>query len=323
MTRRPYSDTSMTTGSSMEIDDLVGVNGLHRRPDGTWWVLIAGHRRNRAMNAVARQHDYTLKGDDVKTDVYKNMPFDEAIAMQGRENEHARVSSEDAAEDIKRHYDFYVWKNQGAIPTYVEIARISGYTPARVSDALRYCGLPPEVKREYTSGMIQYAMAVRCSTLLDAYSDLYLAKHPDVYGVQVAGGSERLAIDTRDAVLAVINHLKSAHLARMSGARKMEILEEKIRSVKHAATFVTDELFELSEAELPRERRSRSEKKLGMYAADVVLQRLRSGIELSPAELALLTEIVEEYQRQSSDSALGAVQESPEETAYDELLFAS
>ena len=58
---------------------------LERRPDGTWRILIAGHRRCRAMRIVADKYGYALRESDVRIDVYHNLPFADAVSLQGCE----------------------------------------------------------------------------------------------------------------------------------------------------------------------------------------------------------------------------------------------
>lgn len=300
------------------IDTPIAVDSLERRPDGTWRVLVAGHRRNRAMRIVAEKHGYVLREGDVKIDVYQNMSFTDAIAMQGRENEHVRVKPEDAAEDIKRHYDFYIWQNNGEIPTHVEIAQISGYTPSRVSEALRYSALPHEVKREYTAGLISYEVAIKCHTLWKAFQHYYLTTKPQVYGVQVEGGAELLKKNSLHAVLAEINKLKSERLANVGPKKRMEILQAKINDLGFNSTYITDSFFD-DAYDNPELRRRTSGQRVGEYAAQAVLLRMQNGEELSAKEAALLDAITAMRTQQVgklTESAIVLATESDERDAY-------
>jgi len=166
---------------------------LERRTDGTWRILIAGHRRCRAMRIVADKYGYALRESDVRIDVYHNLPFADAVSLQGRENEHREVDPVEAANDIARHYYYFQYKNGGRVPTQKELVLLTGYSADRVSKALRYHSLPDELKDYYTSGQLPFNIVARLRSLYDAEYSYRTQKYPQ----QAAGCSDEL---TRDAL---------------------------------------------------------------------------------------------------------------------------
>lgn len=288
--RAYIADYKLFYGIKEEID----ISSLHQRPDGTWRILIAGHRRNRALRIVADRHDYVLKDGDVKKDVYKNMPFADAIAMQGRENEHMRVNPEDAAEDIYRHLEFYMRKNKGKKPTHKMLSHITGYSVKTISQGLRYHALPPEIKREYKNGMFSYPDVIKLGELLGVTKKYLLHKYPDEYGhgVELFDASEELEADTLNSVLAFVAHLKSEALDGASAKRRTEVIDNKIGSLIVSIRNMQDAFdLEIVDAK-PAERRKKADAKLGKQATQIVLDRvMHNPNELTDAEVQNLRAI--------------------------------
>lgn len=262
----------------------ISVDSLYQRPDGTWRILNCGHRRNRALRLVAEAHGYVLSEAEVPQQLHRNLPFYRAIARQGRENEHERVSPEDMANDIAKHYRFFEHRFARR-PSYVELSRISGYTPDRISTALKFYQLPEEVKGFFRSGLINYQVAVDCYRLLDAARTYYVRKYPEQYGIMADEGPEKLETAAKDLVMARLNVFMTDTLRGVGAERKREMILAKIRELTESVTYLTDELFELVDgADRPDRLRARSSQQLGQYAVQVILTRLESDTTLSPAE---------------------------------------
>lgn len=271
-------------------DTSIALESLVRRPDGTWRLLNCGHRRNRATRIVAEHHDYVLKEIDVPVHIHRNLSFERAIIRQGRENEHERVSQEDMVNDIAKHQRFFTHRF-GRTPTHVELSRISGYTPDRISAALRFYNLPEEVKGFYRQDLINYTIAVECYRLIEAAKTYYVRKSPERYGAGVEGGSAKLEQVARDVTLARLNIFMTDAMKGVSAEKKHEVILAKIHELTNAATYITDELFELAdEADNPERQRKFSGAKLGKYAASVILDRIQRG-EANDEELALYAAI--------------------------------
>lgn len=269
----------------------ISVHSLHQRPDGMWRILNCGHRRNRALRLIAEAHGYVLSEAEVPQQLHRNLPFHRAIARQGRENEHERVSHEDAANDIAKHYRFFEHRFARR-PTYVELSRISGYTPDRISAALRFYQLPEEVKGFFRAGLINYEVAVSCYRLLDAARTYYVRKYPEQYGIAAEDGPEKLEAAAKDLVMARLNIFMTDTLRGVSAERKRQMILAKIRELTESAAYLTDELFELADgADRPDRLRARSSQQLGQYAVQVIFARLENDTELSAAERAKYKEL--------------------------------
>jgi hypothetical protein len=270
----------------------IAIESLVRRPDGTWRLLNCGHRRNRACRIVADSHGYVLKDDDVPQQIHHNLSFERAIIRQGRENEHERVSPEDMANDIAKHQRFFTHRF-GRTPTHVELSRISGYTPDRISAALRFYSLPEEVKGFYRQDLINYTIAVECYRLIEAAKKYYVRKYPERYGAGIEGGSATLQQVAHDVTLARLNIFMTDSMKGVSAEKKHDVILAKIRELTNGSTYITDELFELEDgADDPERQRRVSGARLGKYATEVILNRIERG-EADEHEMAQYAAIVE------------------------------
>lgn len=290
-----------------EMTDDIDISTFHMRPDGTWRILIAGHRRNRALRIIADRHEYMLRDADVRIDVYNNMPFSQATALQARENEHRRINPEDAAEDIYRHYRYFMKKNGGKKPTYKMLSHITGYSPGVVSQGLKYHELPDELKLIYKQGVIPYADIIRFGTLITEVKKYFLEKNPDAYGhnLLLSDNTNKLDDDALQFALAFANHIINESLDGLSGKKRTAVIEAQIQTLI-ASTKHVQETFEILEGEYePSERRKKSGVALGVKALKIVSGRLSwNASEISEAELKLLREVAEMYNGLSEQIAV-------------------
>jgi hypothetical protein len=241
---------------------------LERRPDGTWRILIAGHRRCRAMRIVADKYGYALRESDVRIDVYHNLPFADAVSLQGRENEHREVDPAEAANDIARHYYYFQHKHDGRIPTQKELVLLTGYSADRVSKALRYHSLPSELKDYYTSGQLPFNIVARLRSLYDAEYSYRTQKYP----WQAVECSDELSRDALHQTAGFANEL-AALKSKGFGA---DMLREKLSAKMKSLEVVQDELFMLEET--PVEYRTRTRRRY----VDVMAQQLSAEIDTPP-----------------------------------------
>ncbi len=241
---------------------------LERRPDGTWRILIAGHRRCRAMRIVADKYGYALRESDVRIDVYHNLPFADAVSLQGRENEHREVDPVEAANDIARHYYYFQRKHDGRVPTQKELVLLTGYSADRVSKALRYHSLPDELKDYYTSGQLPFNIVARLRSLYDAEYSYRTQK----YSQQVAGHSDELSRDALHQTAGFANELAALRSKGFGADTLREKLSAKLKSLE----VVQDELFMLEET--PVEYRTRTRRR----HVDVMVQQLGAEIDTPP-----------------------------------------
>lgn len=263
-------------------------------PNGNIRILNYGHRRTRAIKVASKQFNYTVLNKDVKKECMINPTFERFIDAQSRENEHDRPDPEDEALEIRKRFNFYTVKNDGAAPTRAWLARKMGLSTDKVRDALRFTDLSPSIMEWFDHGIINYAVAVECWRLREAAMHYYPQKYPQKYEV----GSGKLAEDAEALVLAELTNFAKDHMQGASYERKLKVIQAKINSLDISKQEVA--LFDDSMWDDPQAQKAVGGKKMAKYAITVLEHRLNDA-EVTDDELLALETLYDSVLRKRAE----------------------
>lgn len=254
--------------------------------DGQWRIVIAGHRRRRAISENCQLAGLSPEQAYVASSVKSGITFEDALVLQLRENVHLRPPVVDEAKQIDRYFRLRA-RREGVMPSVASCARVLGFSETKVSEALRFARLPSEVQQEVTAGLLSYGHAVEMHTYMSALYQYYPRLYGEIYADELS--RRTLQTDVTASMMTLVSKLKSEELSGASAKKKSDIIKATTHSILEASAYHDGELFVMEEATPARQQRA-AERKLGQQALTIALQRLRSGT-LSEREKALLDEL--------------------------------
>lgn len=267
-------------------DKEVDRSNLKRSEDGSWRIVIAGHRRSLAAELNCRNANVPTSEAFVKASIKNGISFEEALVLQLRENVHLRPPAIDEAKQIDRYFRLRS-RREGSRPTIASCARILGFSESKVSEALRFAQLPAEVQKEASRGMISYGHAVELFSYNEVLRKYYSMKYKETYRVDP---TRNLDDDVIAGLMALINKLKSDELKGANSKKKSEVIKANINNIAEAMSYHDGELFTMDEDVSPALKLRKAKAHLARTAMDVMIQTLTSG-ELTGADEKKLSEL--------------------------------
>lgn len=153
-------------GKNVQLDDYSDL----RQPDGTYYLVIAGHTRAEAISQLQIE-DQTDCQYDVMCKIHSaNDPYT-IISLQLDENIHSKPSPERRAIAIVEAWQYGLrkgsWKNKA------EFLRLAGkkFNAKNVSDAIAFSQLPQEVRDFVFEGNASYASSVELGKSVETVKD--------------------------------------------------------------------------------------------------------------------------------------------------------
>lgn len=152
--------------------DRVDPQDLTPYDDDRAIILIAGHRRKRAVRYLLGQLGVEPERVRLLTAVHPGIEFADAVVLQLRENTYEKPPAWDEARAIELSYR----RQQaltGAAPNIRELARYLGYSETKVRDALQFVSLPKSVQEFARGGILSYTSVRGLYPLYAVYQEKY------------------------------------------------------------------------------------------------------------------------------------------------------
>ncbi len=143
--------------------------------DGKANILIAGHRRRRAIGYLMQQHNILPETVRVASTVRDEIEFAQAIGLQLRENVYERPAPQDEARAIDLAFR-YMQTKTGRIPSLKQLSTELGFKETKVRDAVAFAALPDAIQEYTNSGALSYTVTRQLKPLYDVYVRYYQSK---------------------------------------------------------------------------------------------------------------------------------------------------
>lgn len=193
------------------------IDDLHPAEDGTYFILIAGHRRSLSLRQAVGACGGTDESVLVRTVVLNNITFDQAFREQTIENIHDRPAVQDEAEAIAKYYLYRQKKMPEATSVSVaQCARELSLRETKVRNALKYAELPTHVKQFITDKLLTYTDGVLINDVQRAYRERE-AQKPGATIVEVEDVTDYL---TETFAIRVINRRSRKDVGERFGAKE-------------------------------------------------------------------------------------------------------
>jgi len=210
---------------------------LQQASDGFYYLLIAGHRRKRALQFL--KNEFSIEDDMFKiaTHVFDDIEFGEALGLQLRENVHDRPPAVEEARSIERYYNHL--QKHGRFVSIKRLADQLGMGAAKVSAALAFAGLPADVKALAIGDKspLSYSIVCKLRPLYDGYLRRYDLFHEEAD----QGSTLRRVEDAKERVLIVANKLISNKL-KGGEAKAIGVINGHMEQLREE-TYAMDMLF--------------------------------------------------------------------------------
>ena len=156
--------------------EVSSVNDLTPTKGGDYLILIAGHRRKRAIELLCTDHN--VEKPKVMANIRQGISFEDALVAQIRENTFEKISPDELAKNIERYYSYLERQNPSVPVKITKLASAIGYSETTVRGALKYMSLPEEIRNVYekSSGLLSYATMVHLEPLQRALQNYHRAK---------------------------------------------------------------------------------------------------------------------------------------------------
>lgn len=256
------------------------IEDLTPQPDQTYVVLVAGHRRKRAIEQLS--HQYNLGSPEVRVNLRSGMSFEEGLVAQIRENTYEKIAPEETAKNIEQYYRYLQNSDPSKKPKISTLSAKTGLSESTVRSGLKFMRLPEPIRdimSEYP-GTISYSVLVQMEPLMTAYEN-YHQVH------QISEDKEEYVVHS---LISMVHTILNARLTTQDHYAKM--IKGKIESINAAASFDQGTFFEL-EHETSQEVRRRTGAALITTSARALALALKttSDSELSPENKRLLEEL--------------------------------
>lgn len=235
------------------------------QPDGLHYVLVAGHRRCRAINLKQDELGFEGVALEVPVKSHKNLPFRKAFLMQMKENNHARPATQDEATEAAKYYQLR--KSEEPNVTRTQCARELGWKADRLHAACKYDELPPQVKLWVEERMLTFTNAVDLHELLVAYRTKgaslleYEGALPGGFESIEEYASYELQTKTSDLI-------QKKLIGQRASTKERKVIKGWVMTIRPTG-FVQDALLLMLE-DTPQLRRQAINRRLGDTAVDVL-----------------------------------------------------
>lgn len=244
-------------------------------------VLIAGHRRRRAIGQLGERFDIPIENREIAADVRDNISFDEGLALQTRENIYSRPPAHDEARVIGQLYRYLRGQSVNHPPSIQHVASMLGYSETKVRDAIAFDSLPQAIQAYTVNGLLPYTTVKQLKPLLDAFASLYRDLPLEAKQINV---TQELEI--------FCNQMVSMQLSGNMEKRRAQLIENRCQEVRGKAEYQQLELFFLERVPLAERKRS-SNGQLTDLAIKVLKHRLYAN-QIDPTELDGIDQLVAE-----------------------------
>lgn len=231
--------------------------------DGYYYILIAGHRRKRAIQISIDKHSLNPDNVSVISSIREGISFEEALLIQFRENKGVRPDPEDVAREIRNYYTHLTAVNPAKKPTIAYISAQTGETEHVVRSALRFTSLPECVQQlvSHDRQLLPYSVAVKLAPIADKIRELHDKLLSE--GQQFTESKDQYVADQ---VYAVALHIIKY---RIDGEKRVDDYIKNILNDYQTKIDGAQQTFELL-AEVPRADSARR-------AAETTLARTATG----------------------------------------------
>ena len=226
-------------------------------------ILVAGHRRHRAIGILAVRHELDLGDATIAASVHEDPDFGAALGAQLRENSHEKPSPQDEARAIHYYYE-HIHATEQQPPSIRRIACELGFGETKVRDALSFASLPDDVQQLTHQNILPFSTVRQFKGLHDAYTAKYQAPR-----------------DAHDALMSDIARLLKTRLAH-SDTKAVKWIVTRTQEVRAETTYHQDAFFELESS--PRARRTTQASQLATEALRILAYQLKTG-DLAPETL--------------------------------------
>jgi hypothetical protein len=235
-------------------------------------VLIAGHRRKRAISRISERYGLPLEDVVISAAVHDNITFDGAISLQLRENVYERPSPQEEAKAIELYYRHECLRHPDEPITVRRIAHQLGFSESKVSSALAFASLPRSIQDFTSHNILSYSVVCKLKPLHDSYGLLYERK------IDAGQQPDELKEDWCENMTYIFaNRLASSRLA--PGSEKMDdAIRAMTGSIRGEAAYHNGELFVVEDYRDTSEAlRKRSERTLAARALGILQYQLKVG----------------------------------------------
>lgn len=258
--------------------------------DDTAIILIAGHRRRRAVRHLLQRHNIHPAFARVAANLRDDIDFGQAIGLQLRENVYDRPSPQDEARAIDLTYR-YVSQKHGAAPSIRQLAGQVGFSETKVRDALAFASLPESIQQLTNEKVLPYSTVRQLKPLYDAYLGLY-ADEPTAE--QYRRAEKELQV--------FCNVMLTRTLTGNLEAKRGQLIANAVKELEGRAQYQQEELFFYEESQLDF-RHKNSGRVLAQTALSVLRYRLQMD-EVSEAEFDELAALVDAAQRRRTERTI-------------------
>jgi hypothetical protein len=268
--------------------DRVDYQNLTPYDQDTAVILIAGHRRRRAVGRLIDLYNIQPDAARIASNIRDEIEFGQAIGLQLRENVYERPSPQDEARAIDLSYR-YTTQRLGHAPNIRKLSAQLGFKETKVRDAIAFASLPDAVQEFTRSGALSYSVVRRLKPLYDEYVIMYRDE-----------GLEVPEVGAENAVVEFCQLQIKRRLEGKSEESMIATIKNQTRNIQDTAKYKQGMMDVWLEAPTSGRRREIAGRQLARTALGVMRYGLSTG-DIKDEELARLEEMVAAYRaRQAS-----------------------
>ena len=280
------------------------LDALTMDDEGNYVILIAGHRRKRAVELLADRYNLDPERAVIRSNLREHISFEDSLVAQVRENTYEKVTPEELAKNIQQYYAYLKKQNPTEPPTYGEISAKIGQSVNIVRDATKFMRLPEEI-RNYVKTQRDL---VPYSTLVDL--EPLMRKLEEYYQYRGYKGDEgRFVTDYLHGVVRNIMDNKLDSQTKTVDARL--IIKARIEALSIETDFHQDSFFNEDELASMRASKARITKRLVRSAIGALRLATSEGCQLSAEDYTTLQRVL------SRQTEPGVNHSQPQEEALD------
>ena len=248
-------------------------------------IMIAGHRRRRAIAHLLGQHNIMPDTVRVAGNVRDDIEFGQAIGLQLRENVYERPSPQDEARAIDLAFR-YIQTKSGRVPSLKNLSTELGFGETKVRDAIAFASLPDSIQEYTNSGALSYTITRQLKPLYDVFIRYYTIK-PDA-GKDPVATAEFAVREFCDS------HLNK-RIQGKSDERISQLIAGQVKSIEDSIKYQQGSWdFDLDMS--PESRSRRAGRQLTQTALAVMRYRLTLG-EMSAQDISELEVLIAAHRK--------------------------